>query len=112
MTTNEKLFQILDRMFPGEYYMRAGYDLTQPFIVTKSLPRVYRNPQGYLESAFWIANEVELFSDFTIHKSLDRWVVVRIVDLICKDHYETYFGGTPQEAIVNAIIAIYGDKEW
>lgn len=114
-TKNEQLFKILDHMFPREFEMWNGNLCKKP----KTLEEIARpgedfDPMTDMEYAFWLADKVGLFGNENyrcLHKaySNDRWYVSEFgYDFKGIKCIET--GDTPQEAIVNAIIAIHGNQ--
>ncbi len=103
MTKNEELYKILDRMFPGEFTYKASSSYLKPLLRHNTRIDSILVPEDLVD-AFWLAEKLELFDfeDVSLfkHKNEATWSLVSAEG----DHQ----GLTPQEAIVNAIIAIYG----
>lgn len=87
-----------------------------------------RDFTGSLKDAFWLANKIKLFAQFGDYGNEFRtlqttksgqWVIEEMTEVLLecgiecgREYYKSDrvydSGSTPQEAIVNAIIAIYG----
>jgi hypothetical protein len=104
---NKQLFEILDRMFPGEFewHVLEHFPLGD-FSHTES--GVIFFPQIDLKESFWLADKVGLFHSYFLKKDDIYWYVRELRDDGIGLY--RYLGDTPQEAICNAIVAIYGGK--
>lgn len=102
-STNEKLFAILDKLFPGEFSFKANSSYLKPVLRhnTRIDPIIEASD---LVDAFWLAEKVGLFDEYFLMKFEDEWQVREV------QYNDVYLGKTPQEAIVNAIIEIYGEE--
>lgn len=99
---NEKLFEILDRMFPGQFYLGVKGSLF--YIITGRLLWL-----DDLKDAFWVADKVGLFKDGIVLEKRNKWRISEY-KYFRIDFVEISSGDTPQEVMVKAIIAVYGEK--
>lgn len=108
---NEKLFEILDNMFPGEFEFEHRTSIIRGKLKGEFLdPENTSDYPNSLADSFWLAEKVGLFDSYTFHKRSQEYVIINIDELVATDHFNVFCGDTPQDAIINAIISIYGDK--
>jgi hypothetical protein len=109
MTINEQLFKILDKMFPDTYDPPFGFSrmtVRDQFEYDEDGYRIRKTIDiRNLQDMFEIAEKIGLFFSYTLHKRGLEYVIINRVT----EQFDAICGDTPQEAIVNAIIAIHGD---